>query len=592
MILSADLRGNEAQEPAAGPPPGLLEEVIQAEKLLEDCRRLLGDEVFGALRPDLPRVIRNRSLKTLLALLLRKLSGSEKKLELLQQALGAAEEVARDLAGNRGVTGCFLSAWEDVDEAGRRRQRCLVQTPQGHQDLGTMGPALRGTELAPGDLVAYNLATQTALGRLPRGHQGGIWARFVRFEEHGDGRRWLVVERGHGDEREALPDRSLLDRLAELQPGIHQVLLDPQFPNVARAIRGETGNGARRSPHSDKAPEVTLDGVGGHEQVKAEIRRMLRRGSDPARAARLGLNRSRALLFIGRIGLGKTLLASATAGTLGARLTAVSMGNTGSPYVAETERNLLDAFERSEAFARADGHHVLFFDELEMLFPDFDGNGAARPHAWDLSLHAEMLTRLDGVTRRLPGLVVLAATYRPWALSAGISRRFRHLLLRGPACEVDVEDLLRCHLPEGLALAEPAGELASRLATYVCDPGRIAARLVVEGSERRHVPVTYLSMMSGDVARKIVERAGEMTDDEEPDGTEEVAIRYETLVAATDAVYAEYFGAAGRAFREHGCTTINPTNYQFFMDVEVGPGVVRAIEPAVAPRENDYLRMA
>jgi SpoVK/Ycf46/Vps4 family AAA+-type ATPase len=146
------------------------------------------------------------------------------------------------------------------------------------------------------------------------------------------------------------------------------------------------------------------------------------------------------LLLWGPPGCGKTFLARAVAGELGARFVNVGLHQTLDMWLGNSEKQLHELFEQ----ARRNTPCVLFFDELDAIgYSRMNmGQSAAR------NVVAQLLVELDGVESSNDGLFVIGATNQPWDVDPALRRpgRFdRTMLLLPPDQEARVA-ILRYHL--------------------------------------------------------------------------------------------------------------------------------------------------
>ncbi|NLA34807.1 MAG: ATP-binding protein [Actinobacteria bacterium] len=223
---------------------------------------------------------------------------------------------------------------------------------------------------------------------------------------------------------------------------------------------------------------VLLDHVGGLAPVKERLDRSL---LGPLRDAELtGTCESVAsdgLVLYGPPGCGKTYLARAIAGELGARFYHVGTADILDTWGGTGGHNLASIFE----VARNNTPCVLFLDEVDAL-------GARRSqlrHSPAMrTLVNQLLAELDGVSGDNAGVFVLAATNHPWDIDSALlhpgrlgslvfvpppdaaARRliFSNLLLAQPSNEIDLDDLVaRTDGYSGADLRDIA-ELAAELA--------------------------------------------------------------------------------------------------------------------------------
>lgn len=149
------------------------------------------------------------------------------------------------------------------------------------------------------------------------------------------------------------------------------------------------------------------------------------------------------LLLYGPPGCGKTFIARAVAGELGAGFMSVSLSDILDMYVGTSEKNVHDIFEA----ARRQAPCVVFLDELDAL-------GAKRSrtqHGGLRNVVNQLLTELDGINAaQNEGVFVLAATNVPWDVDLALRRpgRLDRTLLVLPPDAPAREAILRYHLRE------------------------------------------------------------------------------------------------------------------------------------------------
>ncbi len=188
---------------------------------------------------------------------------------------------------------------------------------------------------------------------------------------------------------------------------------------------------------------VQLEDVGGLRQVKAQLERsFLAPMRNPEMAAAFAKTAGGGLLLWGPPGCGKTFLARATAGEMGANFYNVGLADVLDMWIGSSERNLAAIFET----ARRNAPCVLFFDEIDAL-------GQKRSHlrtggATLRGVVNQLLSELDGVGGQNDGVFVLAATNHPWDVDEALLRpgRFDRRLLVLPPDEEARESILRYHL--------------------------------------------------------------------------------------------------------------------------------------------------
>jgi SpoVK/Ycf46/Vps4 family AAA+-type ATPase len=120
------------------------------------------------------------------------------------------------------------------------------------------------------------------------------------------------------------------------------------------------------------------------------------------------------LLLYGPPGCGKTFLARAVAGEMGARFVTVSLVDVLNMWIGQSERNLHEIFET----ARRNAPCVLFLDEVDAL-----GHKRSQLQSSAMrTLGNQLLAELDGMEGTNDGVFVLAATNAPWDVDPALRR--------------------------------------------------------------------------------------------------------------------------------------------------------------------------
>ncbi len=171
----------------------------------------------------------------------------------------------------------------------------------------------------------------------------------------------------------------------------------------------------------------TFADVGGLDEVKRDInRKIILPFKKPGLFDKFKRKAGGGVLLYGPPGCGKTMMARATAGEVGAQFISIEIAEILDMYIGQSEKRLAAAFEN----ARGQTPSVLFFDEIEAL--------AARRrfgHAdHGASLVSTFLNELDGVNASNEGILVLAATNVPWAIDTAFRRpgRFDRVIFIPP----------------------------------------------------------------------------------------------------------------------------------------------------------------
>lgn len=188
------------------------------------------------------------------------------------------------------------------------------------------------------------------------------------------------------------------------------------------------------------AERITFADVGGMEELKEQIRmNILYPFQHPEMFAAYGKKVGGGILLYGPPGCGKTYLARATAGELGANFYPLELSDVLSMWIGESEKQLSALFET----ARANAPSVIFIDEVDAL-------GAKRS---DLSTSpirltiTQLLTEMDGFGAKNSQVLVLGATNEPWNIDPAFRRpgRFDRVIFVPPPDGAARQEILRLH---------------------------------------------------------------------------------------------------------------------------------------------------
>jgi AAA+ superfamily predicted ATPase len=176
---------------------------------------------------------------------------------------------------------------------------------------------------------------------------------------------------------------------------------------------------------------VTLADVAGMHAVKEQIELAF---LGPMRNAELraafGTSMRGGLLLYGPPGCGKTFLAKALAGELGASFFSIGLSDVLDMWIGASEKNLADVFDTARRAAPC----VLFLDEVDAIGQkrsQLRHSGAMR------SVVVQLLAEMDGVNSSNDGLFILGATNHPWDVDVALKRpgRFDRTVLVLPPDE-------------------------------------------------------------------------------------------------------------------------------------------------------------
>jgi SpoVK/Ycf46/Vps4 family AAA+-type ATPase len=188
---------------------------------------------------------------------------------------------------------------------------------------------------------------------------------------------------------------------------------------------------------------LTLADVAGLTEVKQRLEAaFLAPMRNPDLRRLYGKSLRGGLLLYGPPGCGKTFIARAVAGELGAKFIAVSFADIIDMFVGQSERNIHELFE----IARRNAPCVLFLDEVDAI-------GQKRSQLRNTPMRSavnQLLLELDDVSAENEGVFLLAATNHPWDVDSALRRpgRFDRTLLVLPPDQAAREGVFRFHLRE------------------------------------------------------------------------------------------------------------------------------------------------
>lgn len=256
-----------------------------------------------------------------------------------------------------------------------------------------------------------------------------------------------------GDTVRAVGYGRLLDALGEPEQAEREDAPPDEPPPLLRVDK-QTGAGDRSAPPrvplrlsdgddvsggwNTEKPLLTLADVAGMETVKRRLNvAFLGPLKNPDMRRLYGKSLRGGLLLYGPPGCGKTYIARATAGELGAHFIAVGLSDVLDMYLGQSERNLHEIWET----ARRNRPCVLFFDEIDAL----GRKRSLQRESAGRDVVNQLLAEMDSVNADNEGVFVLAATNHPWDVDAALRRpgRLDRTLLVLPPDAAAREAILR-----------------------------------------------------------------------------------------------------------------------------------------------------
>ncbi len=218
-------------------------------------------------------------------------------------------------------------------------------------------------------------------------------------------------------------------------------------------------------------PTITMADVGGMEQVKERLEgAFLAPMRNPELRRLYGKSLRGGLLLYGPPGCGKTFLAKALAGELGAAFISAGLSEILDMWIGSSERNVHELFTQARQAAPC----VLFLDEIDAL-------GQKRTQTRNSAMRTvvnQLLTELDGIASDNEGVYILAATNQPWDIDPALRRpgRLDRTVLVLPPDAKAREAIFRSNLAhrpvEGVdlrSLANRSDGLSGADISYACE---------------------------------------------------------------------------------------------------------------------------
>lgn len=188
---------------------------------------------------------------------------------------------------------------------------------------------------------------------------------------------------------------------------------------------------------------IRLADVGGMDEVKKRLEMaFLAPMRNPKMRELYGKSLRGGLLLYGPPGCGKTFLAKAVAGEIGAKFATISITDVLNMWLGQSEHNLHEIFQA----ARRNAPCVVFLDEVDAL-------GHKRSQLQNASMRTignQLLAELDGMEGTNEGVFVLAATNAPWDVDPALRRpgRLDRTVLVVPPDAPARSSILEYHLRE------------------------------------------------------------------------------------------------------------------------------------------------
>jgi SpoVK/Ycf46/Vps4 family AAA+-type ATPase len=188
-------------------------------------------------------------------------------------------------------------------------------------------------------------------------------------------------------------------------------------PDESRKLRSapEPDNELYDPTDDVERPNISLSDVAGLADVKRRLElSFLAPMRNPDMRKLYGKSLKGGLLLYGPPGCGKTFIARAIAGEMGAKFLSIDLTDVVDMWLGNSEKNLHGVFET----ARRNQPCVIFIDEIDALGRKRSQmrNNAGR------SIVSQLLSELDGTGHENEGVYVMAATNSPWDVDSALRR--------------------------------------------------------------------------------------------------------------------------------------------------------------------------
>ncbi|MER6595100.1 ATP-binding protein, partial [Micromonospora purpureochromogenes] len=166
---------------------------------------------------------------------------------------------------------------------------------------------------------------------------------------------------------------------------------------------------------------VTLDQIGGLDEVVARFREIAVSFRHPQVMARWGARRPQGILLYGPPGTGKTMLARALANEIGADFREIRTPEILDKYLGGSERNIKQIFREARGYRQPT---VMLFDEFDSIISYAGAGGDAASQAVN-AVAGIFKQEMNTLIEENPDVIVVATTNFPHRVDASLTRSGR-----------------------------------------------------------------------------------------------------------------------------------------------------------------------
>ncbi|MDB5182351.1 MAG: putative ATPase [Candidatus Saccharibacteria bacterium] len=197
--------------------------------------------------------------------------------------------------------------------------------------------------------------------------------------------------------------------------------------------------------------DVTLDSIGGYEDVKAVLKDIALAFKNAETMAKWGAKKPQAVMFYGEPGTGKTMFAQALAHEIGGDFWKIDGTDINDMWHGNSEKALKDIFVRAKAVTKPT---VMFLDEFDAIIGTVDqpgpgGGGAARN-----AVAGVFKQQMNDLAAANSNILVVAATNRIDSIDPALirSERFDHKIYVPMPNEAARQDIISIKIGKKMLL--------------------------------------------------------------------------------------------------------------------------------------------